>query len=133
MPKFGTVSKQRLKTCHPLIQLVMNRVIETYDCTILPYGGFRSKTEQNKLFEKGRSKVQWPNSKHNNEWEGEPYSLAVDAAPWPLDWDDIAEFKHLAGRILQASDDLGIKLNWGGNWKSFKDYPHYELDKSMLD
>jgi len=133
MPSFGTTSKRRLETCHPLLQLVMDKVIQDYDCTIIRYGGFRGEKLQDKLFNDGKSQVKWPDSKHNNEWEGVPYSLAVDVGPWPLNWEDISEFKHLAGRILQAANDLGIKLNWGGNWKSFKDYPHYELDQSMLD
>ena len=126
MPSFGKTSTKRLKTCHPLIQLIMNRVIKTYDCTIIC--GHREEDKQNQAYEDGNSQLQWDDSKHNKK-----PSLAIDTAPWPLDWNDIGEFKHLAGRISQAADDLGIKLIWGGNWKRFKDYPHYELDKSMLD
>ena len=133
MPSFGYTSKSRLSTCHPLIQLVCNRIIETYDITIVQYGGFRTAAEQQRLFERGASKVEWPDSKHNNTFEGRPYSLAVDIGPWPLDWDNLPEFHHMAGRVLQAADDLGIRLIWGGHWKTFKDYPHFELDPSMLE
>ena len=133
MPSFGTRSKSRLSTCHPLIQLVLNRVIITYDCTIL--AGWRGKAEQDSLYNSRpqRSQLKWPLSNHNNEFKDEPYSLAVDVGPWPLDWEDINEFHHLGGRVLQAASDLGIQLIWGGNWESFKDYPHYELDPTMLD
>ena len=126
MPSFGTTSKRRLETCHPLLQLVLNRVIQSYDCTIIC--GHRDRGRQNIAFTEGKSQVKWPDSNHN-----EDPSNAVDVGPWPLNWEDISEFKHLAGRILQAANDLGIKLYWGGNWKSFKDYPLYELDQSMLD
>lgn len=133
MPRFGKTSKRRLKTCHPYLQLIMNQVIKEKDCTILQYGGFRGKKIQNRLVEKGMSKTKYPTSKHNNIFGTKPYSLAVDVGPWPLDWNDIEDFKELGKIILNKASELGIKLNWGGNWKSFKDYPHYELDESMLD
>ena len=125
MPKFGNTSKGRLNTCHPYLQLILNKVIQTYDCTILC--GFRAELGQNTAFEAGKSMLAWPESKHNNMLGYKPYSLAIDVGPWPLDWDDIDEFKHLGGRILQAADCLGIPLVWGGNWTTFKDYPHYQL------
>lgn len=87
MFSYGKTSIKRLKTCHPLLQLVMNRVIVAYDCTILC--GYRGESEQKQAFDAGRSQVNWPDSNHNRE-----PSLAVDVAPWPLDWDDISEFKH---------------------------------------
>ena len=124
MPSFGKTSKKRLKTCHPLIQLIMNKVIEDYDCTILC--GYRGLVEQNKAFNTGKSKVMWPDSNHNKE-----PSLAIDVGPWPLDWKDIAEFKHLAGRILATANIMGIKLNWGGNWKSFIDCPHFQRNTKI--
>jgi len=133
MPNFGKTSKRRLKTCHPYLRLIMEQVIKERDCTILQYGGFRSEKDQNRLLIDGKSQVGWPNSNHNNTFGNKPYSLAVDVAPWPVNWNNINEFKELGEIILKKAKQLGIKLNWGGNWKSFKDYPHYELDKSMLD
>ena len=56
---------------------------------------------------------------------------AVDLAPtvegkirwdWPL-------FRLLAPAMKQAAQDLVTPLIWGGDWKTFKDGPHFELDR----
>ena len=31
--------------------------------------------------------------------------------------------------MLQAANEMGIKLSWGGNWHSFEDMPHYQLPR----
>ena len=126
MPSFGRVSRSRLDTCHPFWPLIMDIVIKDYDCTILC--GFRGATDQLEAFEAGNSEVTWPDSTHNNEFEGEPYSLGLDVAPWPYHPNDIPEFMHLAGRILTVASFFDIKVIWGGHWKSLKDYGHFELD-----
>ncbi len=59
-------------------------------------------------------------------------SLAVDLAPYPIDWNDLKRFHELAGRILEVAALLDIPLTWGGHWHSFKDYPHYELPKGYV-
>jgi hypothetical protein len=54
-------------------------------------------------------------------------SEAVDVAPYPIDWQDIGRFKELSSVIMEAAVELGIRLTWGGNFKTFKDYPHFEI------
>jgi len=58
---------------------------------------------------------------------GRPVSLAVDAGPWPLDWNDINAFSMLALVVKSCALELGVSITWGGNWETFKDYSHYEL------
>jgi len=29
--------------------------------------------------------------------------------------------------MKQAAAELGVKLIWGGDWKTSKDYPHFEI------
>jgi peptidoglycan L-alanyl-D-glutamate endopeptidase CwlK len=127
MPKYSNKSKARLLTCHPLLRLIMNQVIKEIDCSILE--GARGEERQNDLCAQGRSKVKYPNSKHNTK----PYSVAVDVVPYPLDWNDLASFKKLGKIVMKKAKELGIKLEWGGAWKTFKDYPHYQLAKSVID
>ena len=74
MNKFSERSKERLNTCHRDLKTLFNHVILERDCTIVC--GQRNKTDQDKAFTDGNSKVQWPNSKHNRI-----PSLAVDVAP----------------------------------------------------
>ncbi len=136
MPKFGKTSLQRLSTCHPDIQKVMNEAIKHYDFTILC--GIRSAEEQFSLFKQGRKLVngKWTKvgstvtnidginklSKHNHS-----PSLAIDIAPFPIDWNDIARFKELSKVVKQAMVTVGVTLQWGGEWVKFVDYPHYEI------
>ena len=86
--------------------------------------GYRDEKAQNEAFNKGASKVKFPNSKHN-----QLPSLAIDLAPLPIDWNNLEQFHELAGHILEVAHLLEISIIWGGHWKTFKDYPHYELKK----
>jgi hypothetical protein len=128
MPKFGNSSATRLATCHPDLQKLFNEVIKNYDCTILQ--GHRSKEEQDEFFRTGRSKVQYPNSKHNSS-----PSMAVDVVPYPIDWNDWNRFYHFAGYVKGVADSLGIRIRSGIDWdgdndfndNTFNDAPHFEL------
>lgn len=133
MPKFGNRSMSNLSTCHSDLQRLFNEVIKEYDCTILC--GHRSKEDQDKAVQEGRSKVRWPNGKHNSN-----PSMAVDVAPWfptepHIRWNDSSKFYHFAGYVQAVADQLGINIRWGGDWDSdgelhdqtFFDLPHFEL------
>jgi peptidoglycan L-alanyl-D-glutamate endopeptidase CwlK len=103
-------------------------VIPYYDFTVLC--GRRGEEEQDEAYRTGRSNLKWPNSKHN----AKPFefSEAVDIAPWHtarphIRWDAEREFCFLAGRIMQAADDLGVSLRWGGNWDQDQDF--YDSNK----
>lgn len=52
---------------------------------------------------------------------------AVDLVPYPVDWNDLSKFKAIATAMKQAAKELGVSMDWGGDWKTFKDYPHFEL------
>lgn len=134
MYKFSETSKDRLATCHPDLQRLFNEVIKRIDCTII-YGA-RSDYDQQKLFKEGKSKLDGVKnrSKHQTSKE-QPFSLAVDAAPYPINWEDRSKFCYFAGIVLAKADSLGIKIRWGGDWncdndlknQTFFDLPHFEL------
>lgn len=128
MPKFSERSLDRLETCHPDLQAIFNVVILDYDVTILE--GHRGKAAQNEAHRTGKSQLKFPQSKHNKS-----PALAVDVAPFPIDWEDHARFYFLAGYVHAVADRLGVKIRWGGDWdgdgdlhdSSFLDLPHFEL------
>lgn len=128
MNTFSRVSRERLDTCHDLLQILMEDVLQELDISILC--GHRSKAEQNRAYEDGFSKVQFPHSKHNSL-----PSMAVDVAPYPINWNDVARWKKLGEVVwkcwlrLPISERAGYQLVWGGDWKLFKDSPHFELVK----
>lgn len=87
-------------------------------------------SEQNKYFEQGKTKVQWPDSKHNKK-----PSWALDAAPTPIDWEDRERFYYFAGVVMAVAKLLKIEIRWGGDWdrdgnfkdQSFDDLVHFEM------
>ena len=114
MPKFGRKSKEILSTCDERLQEILNEVIKYYDFSVL--SGYRNANEQNELFRKGYSKKQYPDSKHNSS-----PSIAVDVAPYPINWKDTRRFDILAGYIMMCAEGKEINLRWGGDWDMDKD------------
>jgi peptidoglycan L-alanyl-D-glutamate endopeptidase CwlK len=130
MPRFGKRSKERLSTCEKDLQMVFNEVIKYVDCSVLE--GHRGKDRQNALYEDGKTKVRYPNGRHN----ASP-SCAVDVTPYPVDWADRERQTLFAGFVLGVANQMGIELRWGGDWDQdfevkdnrFDDFPHFELKK----
>lgn len=125
MPKFSDRSLARLNSCDVRIQNVLKEAIKYSDFTVLC--GYRNKEEQDKAYAEGNSGVKFPNSKHNVL-----PSIAVDIAPYPIDWADRVRFIQLAALVLEIASVQGVKLRWGGNWKTrgvsnLMDMPHFEL------
>ena len=128
MPRFGKASERRLSTVHPDLQLVMRVAIRYFDFTVIY--GFRTEKAQARAYKAGRSKAEWPKSKHNKR-----PSSGIDIAPWPVQWEDTESFVYLAGFIMAIAQNLGIAIRWGGDWDSdrqvfderFRDYGHFEL------
>lgn len=126
MYSFSKRSIDNLSQAHPDLQVLFNEVVMYRDCSVIC--GHRGEKEQNDAFNKGNSLLKFPNSKHNKL-----PSLAVDVVPFPIDWDDIDRFKNFGEFVLTTAGrlrDNGMirnKIEWGGNWKKFKDYPHYEI------
>ena len=121
MPSFGPKSRRHLETIHTDLQDVLNEAIKHIDFSIID--GHRDMERQNHYFNEGVSKVRWPNSKHN----AFP-SNAVDIIPYPGGFDNPnSAFDRMATYVLSAAAELGVPLEWGGHWKSFPDYAHFEL------
>ena len=130
MAKFGKTSKKKLATCHEDLQKVFNEVIKHVDCSVIE--GYRNEERQNRLFSEKKTKVRYPNGRHNSN-----PSRAVDVVPYPIDWNDRERFHLFAGFVLGIAKSMGIVLRWGGDWNmnfevddnNFDDFPHFELKK----
>ena len=126
MYKFGKRSLKNLSQAHPDLQILFHEVIKHMDISVIC--GYRGEKEQNEAFRNGNSMLKYPNSKHNKL-----PSLAVDAVPYPIDWNNIGRFDELGEFVLKKADELRkegrikSKIVWGGEWKKFPDKPHYEI------
>ena len=140
MSKITGTSLKRLQTCDNRLQIIIHDVSDIMDLSVLC--GERSKEEQNKAYAEGKSKLQWPDSKHNIK-PGQDKAKAVDVIPYFLqgkehyDWEDELAFARLAGVIMAVAHRHGVKIRWGGDWdrdgrsadERFLDLPHFELDE----
>ncbi len=133
MPEFGTRSQINLHSADPRLIALFREVVKTYDCAIIC--GTRGRAEQNRLFELGKTKVRYPNSKHNVT-----PSMAVDVCPYypnggKIRWNDIKGFAYFAGYVIKAAESMGYRVRWGGDWdmdfdtqdQTFHDLPHFEI------
>ena len=128
MYRFSKKSKERLASCDERLQRVFNEVIKYTDCSVLE--GHRSEERQERLFKERRTKVHYPNGRHN----ASP-SRAADVVPYPIDWHDRERFHLFAGFVLGIARGMDIKLRWGGDWNmnfevddnKFDDFPHFEV------
>lgn len=131
MPEYSLSSMRQLDSCDMKLQAIFHKVIVTRDCTIIE--GHRDEERQNEMVRQGRSKLLWPNSRHNSS-----PSRAVDVGPYypgeGVAWDR-ERLIFFAGFVFAVAHDLGIRLRWGGDWDSdlkftdqnFHDLPHWEL------
>lgn len=126
MPKFSKTSEARLSTCHPDLQAVCRELIKQFDFSVLE--GHRGEKAQNAAFERGNSHVRYPNSAHNKM-----PSLAMDIAPYPIDWGDLGRFREMIYRfdavagLLRARGEIKSYFEYGAFWPNLKDYPHIEI------
>lgn len=128
MAKFGVASKTQLATAHVSLQKLFNEVIKWWDCQVLE--GRRSEAQHKINLATGASKTE-----HSKHVTGDKPSLAVDVAPFPVKWTDYQRFYAFAGFVVGTAIQMGIKIRWGGDWDSdrdfsdqtFNDLVHFEL------
>ncbi len=130
--KWGNRSKAVYDTLDPRLQDVMDYVLtQVADVSLL--FGFRDEALQNHLFATGKSKLDWPDSRHNTY-----PSMAVDFQPYPYPKRDVklwAALAYIAGRAIEYALSKGWTLRWGGDWnrngdltdQTFDDLFHLEL------
>lgn len=120
MYKLGPRSLMRLKGVHPDLVQVVKRAIEisTVDFTVLE--GLRDPVRQRALVAAGAS--QTLNSRHLD-------GHAVDLGAWvdeQVDW-SWPLYDKIAEAMKAAAAELKIPIEWGGDWKTFRDGPHFQL------
>ena len=119
MYQLGKKSKEKLEGVHPDLVKVVERAIEITEQDFTVLEGLRDIERQRELVNTGKSTTM--NSRHLT-------GHAVDLAPWPISW-EWEGFYPIADAMKTAADELGVSLEWGGDWKSFPDGPHFQLSR----
>jgi peptidoglycan L-alanyl-D-glutamate endopeptidase CwlK len=128
--RWGRRSLTRLHTCHPTLIALFESAIEGAPSDMTVLCGHRGKAAQDAAYRSGASTLPWPRSEHN-----QTPSLAVDVAPWidgAASWDwahyyPLAEHIKATWATLPPEIRAGWRLEWGGDWRSFKDGPHWQI------
>lgn len=123
MSKFrlSRCSEENLRGVHPDLVKVVHRALEITDIDFMVIEGKRNESRQRQLVASGKSQTM--NSRHLT-------GHAVDCAPLvnnQIPWNDCSYFKKVADAMMQAAKELSVDIEWGGNWKTFKDGPHFQL------
>lgn len=130
MPEFilSARSLQRLEGVHPELAEIVKLAIRRTPVDFTVVEGLRTAERQRELVAKGASQTQ--NSLHLKQPDG--YGHAVDLAPLvggAIPWDRWEEFRRLADVVKACAAELGVPVEWGGDWKTLKDGPHFQLPR----
>ena len=120
----GTVSKNNLKGVHPDLVKVVEKAITLTEIDFRVTEGLRSKTRQIELVNKGASKTL--NSRHITGHAVDVVALIGGSVRW--DW---PLYDKIAKAFKQSAKELNIPIVWGGDWKTFKAGPLFELDRNV--
>jgi peptidoglycan L-alanyl-D-glutamate endopeptidase CwlK len=120
--KLGKKSLERLVGVkEPLQNLIKSSIVDSpFDFSITC--GLRTLEEQKVLVRTGKSKTM--KSKHLT---GDAVDIAV-FVDGKLTW-ELKYYKQVATHIKKVANKMGIKITWGGDWASFIDGPHFQLEK----
>lgn len=122
MKKFvlGKRSRRNLEGVHPELVGVVEEAIEITKVDFAVTEGLRNLERQEELVAKGASKTM--RSRHLT-------GHAVDVAAFvdgkiSYTWE---YYEEIARAFKLAAARLGVKVEWGGDWQTFKDGPHFQL------
>ncbi|MDR2824734.1 MAG: M15 family metallopeptidase [Prevotellaceae bacterium] len=137
-------TQQNLKGIHPALVQVVTRALQISATPFIVTDGVRTTAQQQALYAKGRTapgsivtQCDGVRNKSPHQVHSDGYGYAVDMYP-DINRDGIVNsveisntaisyLKEIAKAMKQAAKELGTTISWGGDWTSFKDYPHFEL------
>lgn len=119
---FSTASEAKLKGVHPDLVRVMRRAISLSAIDFRITEGRRTVARQQELVAAGASTTM--NSRHLTGHAVDVVALVAGKVRW--DW---PLYGQIAQAVKQAAAQENVTVVWGGDWRTFKDGPHFELDK----
>lgn len=113
-------SERNLNGVHPDLAKVVRRAAKKVSFIVIE--GLRTVARQKQLVAAGASKTM--NSRHITGHAIDVAALIDGKVRW--DW---PLYAAIAKEMKQAAAEVKVPIIWGGDWRSFKDGPHFELDR----
>lgn len=120
--KFGEMSLQNLAEVHPDLQRVAARALELSSIDFAVTDGLRTQKEQEENIKNGVSQTR--NSRHLDGHAIDVVAIVDGRANWQWNF-----YEQIATAFKRAASELGVVVEWGGDWKSFKDGCHFQLSR----
>lgn len=116
----GGRSKARLQGVHPDLIRVVERAIQLTPVDFTVLEGLRTPARQRQLYAQGATRTM--NSRHLTGHAVDLGAMVGNEVRW--DW---PLYYQIADAVKAAAKELNIPIEWGGDWRSFKDGPHWQL------
>lgn len=123
MFKLSQYSLNKLQGVHPDLARVIQRAIQITIVDFRVTEGLRSKARQAELLKAGKSRTK--NSRHLTGHAVDVVALLDGKVSWEWKY-----YALIAKAVKQAADELDVAVEWGGDWKTFKDGMHFQLSWS---
>lgn len=120
MYKLSKRSLDRLEGVHPDLVKVVKRAIEITEIDFAVLEGVRSIETQKEYLRKGATTTLKSRHLSGHAVDLGAYVAGSVRWEWPL-------YDQISTAVKQASSELDVPIEWGGDWRSFKDGPHFQL------
>lgn len=118
--KFSQRSENNLTGVHPDLVKVVRRALQVTPVDFGITEGLRTVSRQKELVAKGASQTM--NSRHITGHAIDLVAYVNSQISW--DW---KYYIQLSSAMKAAAKELNIPIEWGGDWTSLKDGPHFQL------
>lgn len=120
--RFSQRSEKNLTGVKPQLVAVVRRALALSDVDFGITEGLRTKERQKQLVAEGKSQTM--NSRHltGDAVDVVAYVGSTISWDWPL-------YEKIARAFKQAAAELGVAIEWGGDWKTLKDGSHFQLKR----
>ncbi|RXA93805.1 M15 family metallopeptidase [Yersinia sp. 2105 StPb PI] len=118
--KFSQRSENNLNGVNADLVKVARRALELSPVDFGVTEGLRTVTRQKELVAKGASQTM--NSRHITGHAIDVFAYPTGSGSWEWKY-----YEQIAAAFKQAAKEAGVPIEWGGDWKTLKDGPHFQL------
>lgn len=118
--KFSQRSENNLKGVNADLVKIVRRALQLSPVDFGITEGLRTVERQRQLVAAGKSQTM--NSRHITGHAVDVFAYPTSAGSWEWKY-----YEQIAIAFKQAAKELNIPVEWGGDWKTLKDGPHFQL------